>query len=38
MTLAVGDDAPDFDLPQALDAGDNIKLSESEFSAMITYK
>ena len=28
MTLAVGDDAPDFDLPQALDAGDNIKLSD----------
>ncbi len=28
MTLSVGDSAPDFDLPQAQDAGDNIKLSD----------
>ena len=28
MVLAVGDDAPDFELPQAQDAGDAIKLSD----------
>jgi len=28
MALSVGDSAPDFDLPQAQDAGDNIKLSD----------
>ena len=28
MTLSVGDEAPDFELPQALDAGDDIKLSD----------
>ena len=28
MTLNVGDVAPDFDLPQAQNAGDNIKLSD----------
>jgi peroxiredoxin (alkyl hydroperoxide reductase subunit C) len=28
MALSAGDLAPDFDLPQAQDAGDNIKLSE----------
>ena len=28
MTLSVGDEAPDFELPQALDAGDDIKLTD----------
>ena len=28
MVLAVGDEAPDFELAQALDAGDDIKLSD----------